>query len=326
MSGPIIHLFFSGFLAFQEPSQGMMNVYVVDDKAEGDCDHIPSLLIVGNADITQGQGSVCDKDPAKHKIYCKLTSDTVIDLTTEPGSMWLPKQPPGNSPFLPTSNKVDDGGNIGWLVRMSNVEGPAAPLVSDLHSRLDGEMSFGWQNAYTCLFDVDSKKMVHPMEFTSAGISSTHAQAVAEVVMFEAKLKNSAQLTLKSGRSVIATIGMDCTSGVCPLVWISNDVGDNCPPSTHDHFDMYYARLSADQNVKKLHPDRINKKIDEKTVTFSCPEMIKPEIGGHGEKRKNNIQASRVVKALRMAAVKLLRAHSRKPANIIICPPVVMGQ
>jgi hypothetical protein len=312
MMAPLMYLFFSGLIVFvPSPNKDSMTAYFVDDhRAPQDpCNHVPSLVIHGKATIVENPGALCG--PTAHgDISCQLSADTKVNLDTEKNATSIPGKPPGSLPFIPTAA---NGGSPRWLVRLANVSPLASvsKLPSEIMSLSDGDVSIGWQNAYTCAFDEGGEGIVHPMAFVGSHGRSDHAQAVAETVMFESRLHWSTELIVTKDEEQFAVISMDCKMGVCPILEFSNNVSDKCKEL--QHFGHFYD-FAADQSVDRMHPEPIQWiSVPASQVTFKCSSAIGlglPDPTGE-------------IAALRTTVDNFLK---RKPANIIICPPVVMGQ
>jgi hypothetical protein len=316
MSAPLLYLFFSGLVVFVPDVSNNLTAYAVDDGVQSSsfCNHVAFFVVHGAATLKQGPGALCD-DSVSGIITCKLGSDTKVNIETENSVSPLPPKPPGGPHiYMPSNNSKENGGNIGWLVRLANVSWEAGTAISKPPSEAkmlsDGEFSFGWQQAYTCLFDEGGEKKVSPMAFIGNRTIAPHAQAVAEVVMFEAMLRSSTSIQVSQGSST-ARIDMDCASGVCPFLEFSNNVDTRCKEL--EHFGHFYG-YSRNSGADRMHPVPVRfLGVDEDTVTFPCPAMI-----GFGLDDPTN-----KIKMIRDQAAEFLKV---KPRDIIICPPTTMDQ
>ncbi len=306
---PNIHLVFMGLIAFmpQKDAQAkeLLTAYIVNDGMSGVCDHKPTLKIRGNATIKSGM--LCKKQPKA--IVCNLEGAGEISLDTEHDNQTLPKKP--HAP-QPKDKSETDGGSPEWIVRMANVESTAAKLKSDISGMTDAKFSFGWEKARTCAFDDRGDKKVYTMKFVDGQHVSTHRQAVAEVIIFSAKI-NSNMRELKLGAGGKTTlVNLDCSNGQCPVLEFSNDPGKSCK-NVNDHFDMYYKL--ADNPMFRPRPRRTGNPIDADRVTLNCSSMVVASaVRGHG------------VAPLDKNFVSMIKSDlGPKPGDRIICPPVEFG-
>lgn len=329
MSDPIIHIIFLGLIVFvphtDESKMTSMAAYLVRDGLSGKCDHVPMLIINDLATVKSDDGKLCVQD--KKIITCSLEGFVSVALDdTKNTTATLPPKP---GKELPDTDAEDDGGSPAWLVHMINVEKSAAKArpQSQLQSLSNAEFTFGWEHARTCAFDENSDKKVRPFKFLAGIFDSQHKQALAESVMFASQVSaTTATLTLDKG-GMKTVIMLDCSSGRCPVLTFSNQVGDSCKPTNLvDHFHLYYS-FSENQNPDhKPVPRPVSGAKDK--VTYDCAAEIASSLpvtlSTHGtkswtERRKEQRAMKRMVQSLGAQI-------DPKPSDRIICPPVVLNE
>jgi hypothetical protein len=191
--------------------------------------------------------------------------------------------------------------------------GKARP-AADLSKESDAEFDFGWMKAYNCGFDDDDG--VHAMAFKgNGGYVSQHAQAVSEVVMFKSSVATSRPILSLVSRAmpqVSTDIELDCIGGKCPLLLYSNNIqASSCVQRQHFHlYHPFIANRGRDATPQPIDPPPPVKSDD---VTFKCADVFLSE---QNQDLRMEIDYSSLLRIL----YKYFKA-----SNIIICPPVVMG-
>ncbi len=318
---PVLYIFFSGLIVFSphKNTDGtyIMNTVLVNDVTHAtknpECDHAPTLRITGAAKVAQGSLCALVATSPQRQFLCFLAGGVTVQLDTERTKTELPAKPP--QPLVPKDDSEAEGGSAGWLVRMSNIEADAAKHKTDILSMGDATFQFGWESANTCAFDIDEKGNIDPMMFVDGSFSNEN-QAVAEIVMFRSTIASSAgskpHLKLTKG-GVDTEVELDCSSGICPILEISNDVQtEDCPI---DHFPIYYD-FSDGTVAHPVHPERISAKgVKASTVTFNC-EAKMAQMAKKEKTKKNKTQT--------FAAI--LPGMDPKAGDRLICPPIVMEE
>jgi hypothetical protein len=284
MTSTLLHLFFSGMIAFvnDRPAEGMMSAYVV--KA---VDHDTSLEveITDDSVVDDISGAHCEKRVNDGRVFLKCTDIYgYIDVELRPSSAnsahRMYAKPQSVRPF----NK-GEASDLSWLVHMSTVDedsGQARPF-EEVSGQVSLQMGFGWKKAQACHLDqvevgqclgANCSFQINPVHFVKS-ISSTlgHVQAVAESVMFELEMPDddvSLYLADRHGDQSI-TVKLKCSSGKCADLFVANDPNDKFSEMDDVglHFLGYY--VFAAGTPQSRFPVRLR----ENAVPFS--------IGGKGQ-------------------------------------------
>jgi hypothetical protein len=326
MANPVVPLVFMGLVAFWPQKDGVLhNDFMVaalinDDSfaSNTDCNHQPRLVIPSKASLG-GPGSLCQSSLGT--VTCDLThgSSGAVEVHLDTHRKKTPFPPKPSDTRQPHKNSADDGGNPWWIVRMGNVEPTSALPDADLSMLIDAELEFGWDGVYVCALDGGDDGKVFPMKFGVAGHTSTLEQAVAEQVMFVSEVTSTSP-TLRLVRDGVETdIVLDCSSGVCPALEFSNDVGSKC--GEDQHFDQFFHLFIAPKFKSHPERDKTGSPVLEKDVEFDCnsalPKVTAAVRGSASRAGADRTDGERVM---------IMPRIGPKTGDRIICPPVIFSE
>lgn len=262
-----IDLIFAGLIAFVsndafEPSSTI--AYVVDDRH-----HTPVVQFRGKVNLQPAHDSPieCTSEESGNSVAvidCNLSHvDIIFKPLINEGELF---------PARPLHNKVSFPGedrDIGWILRMSNIERGIGKVREDINSLVSSKLTFGWYTAESCELDgqePESGRRGRPalIGFRAGRAGTTHRQVVAECIMFGARIPEG-QVTIRlQSRTSDASrvITADCRESPCLTVRVSNELeqGTDCWDNIVEgaHYASYYELVK--NSGSKLIPYSISEK------------------------------------------------------------------
>ena len=279
MSVPI-DILFAGLIAFVstdtfEPTPTI--AYIVDEPH-----HYPEIIFTGKVSLERPWTSCTFSSiGAGAEIRCPLgKTDVIFDPPIAEGRL-LPSGPPHNRVPL-----AGEDSQIGWLLRMSNIDGAGGGKAKpNIASLVSATLPFGWNLAESCELDGQDPyagRRGRPALIgfkPPVGRPALRRQAVAECVRFESRVPEgrlTIRLRNREGQGDQVVIA-DCREAPCLTISVKNNL--LAPTACRDtivegaHFRHYYD-LVVDSPDPQLIPFSLSEKGKNQKVDKFPPGLI----------------------------------------------------